>query len=109
MMIDHLSDTTFEHVVLLSAEPVLVSFIGTECGPWNAMSWALEQVAKHMHGQLKVAKLDVTRSPGLRARYEIHGLPTLILFNQGEPVARRLGAVARTEDLEAWIKASIAI
>lgn len=108
MMTDYLSDASFEQEVLLSAGPVLVSFIGTECGPWRAMSWTLEQVAKVLQGQVKVVKLDVNHSPGLRAKYEIHGLPTLVVFHKGEPVARRVGAVAQTDELEAWIRAAIA-
>lgn len=108
-MIDHLSDATFKREVLLSAEPVLVTFMAAECDPWKAMSWALEQVARELQGRVKVVKLDVNQNPGLRAMYEIHGLPTLILFSQGVPVARRVGAVAQSEDLESWINASIDI
>lgn len=107
MMIDHLSDTTFEREVLSSMRPVLVTFIATDSGPWRAMSGALEQVASEMQGRLKVVKIDVNQNPGLRARYEIHGLPTLILFNLGEPVARRVGAVPQSEALAAWINLSI--
>ncbi|MCK9912904.1 thioredoxin, partial [Microbacteriaceae bacterium K1510] len=77
------SDQTFEQQVLLSPEPVLVNFFAPQRGTWLTMSPVLEQIATEMQGLVKVVRLDVSMNPTVRAQYDIHGLPTLILFNMG--------------------------
>ena len=104
-MIAQVGDSTFEQEVLSSAIPVLVCFYAKDCAPWAAMAWPLQQAAWEMQAVARIVKLDVESSPSVRARFAIHGLPTLILFKDGEIAARRVGAVDRHEELVGWLMA----
>lgn len=73
------------------------------------MSAAIEAISAELAGLLKVVKIDVRQCAGLRAEYRIHGLPTLVLFAEGSPLARRVGAVVRRDELETWITASLEV
>lgn len=73
------------------------------------MAPVLEQVAAEFEGRLKVVRLDVEKNPGTKLDYEVHGLPTLILFKNGRPVARRIGAFVCKDALEEWINAALAM
>lgn len=106
-MIHGVSNSTFAREVLLSKEPVLVIFVANEREPWRAISWMLEEFGNEMEGQLKVVKVDIDRNPAVRAQYNIHGLPTLIIFVNGEIAARRVGASMQKSELIAWIDASV--
>jgi zinc protease len=70
---------------------------------------ALEDVAEERAGAVKIVKLDVDRSPIVKGEYKIHGMPTLILFKEGEPVARRTGGLVQKEKLEEWIDAALVL
>lgn len=104
-MIAQVGDDTFEQEVSSAAIPVLVCFYAKDCGPWTGMAWPLQQAAWELQSRMRIVKLDVDSSPAVRARFAIHGLPTLILFREGEVVARRVGAVDRPEDLVGWLMA----
>ena len=78
------SDADFEAEVLKSSQPVLVDFFAEWCGPCKAMAPALEEVAKDMEGQVKIAKIDVDDNPEITSRYQIQAMPTLIMFKDGE-------------------------
>lgn len=108
-MVDAVSDATFEQIVLQSTEPVLVDFFAEWCGPCKAMAPALDEVAEEMRGKLKVVKLDVDKNPSAMKTYGIRSMPTLILFKDGKPVARRVGADAQKAKLEAKINALLAV
>jgi thioredoxin 1 len=102
-MIHRVSDRTFARDVLSSVEPVLVNFVEGECGPCKTISPVLEQLAREMEGRVKVVTMDVGENWATRTEYNVHGLPTLIVFVNGETAARRIGAVVETADLEAWV------
>ena len=68
---------------------------------------ALEEVAKEMEGQVKIAKIDVDSSPEVTNKYQIQAMPTLIMIKDGEVVARHTGALVQKSKLEAWIKESV--
>ena len=101
------TDADFEAEVLKSSEPVLVDFFAEWCGPCKAMAPALEEVAKEMEGQVKIAKIDVDASPEVATKYQIQAMPTLIVIKDGEVVARHTGALVQKSKLEAWIKESV--
>ncbi|MGI9425355.1 MAG: thioredoxin [Hyphomicrobiaceae bacterium] len=101
------SDADFETEVLQSSQPVLVDFFAEWCGPCKAMAPALEEVAKDMEGQVKIAKIDVDDNPEITSRYQIQAMPTLIMFKDGEVAARHTGALVQKSKLEAWIKESV--
>lgn len=80
--------------LLSSAEtPVLVDFYATWCGPCQIMAQVLEQVKDQLAGQVQIVKIDTDKYPNLASQYLIQGLPTLILFKNGEPIDRIEGAM----------------
>ena len=82
---------SFEQDVLKSSTPVLVDFWAEWCGPCRMIAPIVEQLANEYSGKLKVVKLDADQSPDVLMRYDIMGIPTLILFKDGQPVARIMG------------------
>ncbi len=89
---------SFDEMITESDLPVLVDFYATWCGPCQMMAKILEQVNVLMKDQLRIIKIDSDKYPELASQYEIHALPTLVLFKQGKPVDRIEG-VLRAEQL----------
>jgi thioredoxin len=85
--------SSFADLLADSEQPVLVDFYATWCGPCQMMAPILEQVNGQLKGQLKVVKIDSDRYPQLASQYQIHALPTLVLFKQGQPVDRIEGVL----------------
>jgi thioredoxin 1 len=85
------SDETFESDVLDSAEPVLVDFWAEWCGPCKMIAPIVDDLANEYEGKLKVAKLDADENPSIMQTLGIMGIPTLILFKDGQPVERITG------------------
>jgi thioredoxin 1 len=92
-----LKDSNFDSEVLKSDVPVLVDFWATWCGPCKMMAPTVDAVAAEYAGKLKVGKLDVDESGGTAMRYNIQGIPTLLLFKGGRVVEMRVGAVGKAE------------
>ncbi len=86
--------SSFADLLAQSDLPVLVDFYATWCGPCQMMAPILEQVNSQLKGRLKVVKIDSDRYPQLASQYQIHALPTLVLFKQGQPVERIEGVQA---------------
>ena len=89
------TDDTFADDVLGSERPVLVDFWATWCGPCKMVAPVLEQIAAENSDALAVAKLDVDTSPDTAQEYRVSGIPTLILFKDGEEVKRVVGAKSK--------------
>lgn len=85
------TDTTFEEVVLKSELPTVVDFWAVWCGPCKMIAPVLEEIANEYEGQLQVAKLDVDHNNQSAMQYGVMGIPTLILFKDGQPVERIVG------------------
>ncbi len=90
-----ITDDTFDEEVKGSTEPVLVDFWAEWCGPCRMISPVLEEIAVARKGTLKVAKLNIDDNLGITTRFDVQSIPTLILFKDGEPVARVVGARGR--------------
>jgi thioredoxin 1 len=90
-----INDTNFDQTVLNSDTPVLVDFWADWCGPCRMIAPTVEAFAEEFDGKLKVGKLDVDHNSGTAARYNIRGIPTLLLFKGGKVVDQRVGAVGR--------------
>jgi thioredoxin 1 len=90
-----ITDSNFEAEVEKSSVPVLVDFWAAWCGPCRALAPTVEQIAKEYEGKVKVGKLDVDANGSLSARFSIRGIPTLLLFKDGQVKEQLVGAVPK--------------
>ncbi len=102
----HLTDDSFEDEVLKSGEPVLVDYWAEWCGPCKMIAPVLDEIATEYAGKLKVGKLNIDDNPGTPPRYGIRGIPTLMLFKDGEVEATKVGAVSKSQ-LTAFIDSNL--
>lgn len=89
--ISKVNEDSFQNEVLESSQPVLVDFTAVWCGPCKMLDPVVKELAADWDGKLKVAKLDVDDNPNLAMQYQVMGVPTLMLFKNGEPVERVTG------------------
>ena len=102
----HVTDQTFEPEVLKSDLPVLVDYWAEWCGPCKSIAPVLEQVAREYGGRLKVAKINVDENQLTPAKFGIRGIPTLMLFKNGNVEATRVGALSKSQ-LTAFLDSNI--
>lgn len=91
------TDDTFEDVVLMADLPTVVDFWAVWCGPCKMIAPVLEEIADEYDGQLQVAKLDVDDNPQTAMHYGVMSIPTLIVFNGGQPVERIVGFMPKAK------------
>ena len=95
--IKHISDASFEADVLKSGTPVLVDYWAEWCGPCKAIAPILEEVAKDYGPRLQIAKMNVDDNRDVPAKFGIRGIPTLMLFKDGQLAATKVGALSKSQ------------
>ena len=96
-LIKHVSDSDFEAEVLQSSQPVLVDYWAEWCGPCKMIAPILDEVATGYEGKLQVAKMNVDENREIPAKFGIRGIPTLMLFKNGQLAATKVGAMSKAQ------------
>ncbi|MFJ2473808.1 thioredoxin [Streptomyces sp. NPDC087659] len=99
-------DADFEEVAEKAAPVVLVDLWATWCGPCRTVGPALEQVARELAGRIKLVKVDVDQAPRIAQKFQVQAVPTLILMDRGEVIARQAGA-APAPALRQWVEQAL--
>jgi len=102
----YLTDDTFEDEVLKSDIPVLVDYWAEWCGPCKMIAPILDEIAEEYQGRVKIAKLNIDENPETPPKYGIRGIPTLMLFKDGNVEATKVGAVSKSQ-LVAFIDSNL--
>ena len=102
----HVSDASFEDEVLKSGEPVLLDFWAEWCGPCKMIAPMLDEIAGEFKGKVKIAKINVDDNPKTPQRFSVRGIPTLILFKNGQVEGQKVGAL-RKADLAAFLESKL--
>ncbi len=102
----HVSDESFEQEVLNATEPVLIDYWAEWCGPCKMIAPILDELAQEYGEKIKIAKLNIDENPQTPPRYGIRGIPTLMLFRNGNVEATKVGAVSKSQ-LAAFIDSNL--
>ena len=102
----HLSDDTFQKEVIDSSIPVLVDYWAEWCGPCKMIAPILDDLVSEYDGKLKIAKLNIDENPQTPTKFGIRGIPTLMIFKDGNPEATKVGALSKSQ-LTAFIDSTI--
>ena len=105
-LIKHISDASFDADVLQSSQPVLVDYWAEWCGPCKMIAPILDEIAKDYNGRLNVAKMNVDQNRDVPAKFGIRGIPTLMIFKDGQLAATKVGALSKAQ-LTAFIDGNL--
>ncbi len=100
------NDNNFQSEVLDSDSPVLVDFWAEWCGPCKALSPLLDEIAGEMQGKVKVVKVNIEEAPEAPTKYGVRGVPTLMIFKNGQVVDTRVGGMPKGQ-LAEWIESAV--
>ena len=106
MSISHVTDASFEEDVLKAEGPVLVDFWAEWCGPCKQIAPTLEDIAKDYDGRVRVVKVDIDSNPQTPSKYGVRGIPTIMMFKDGEVAAMKVGALPKSKLYE-WVDGSL--
>ena len=97
------TDTSFDQDVLSADKPVLVDFWAEWCGPCRMIAPALEELSSELGDRVTIAKLNIDENPDAPAKYGVRGIPTMILFKNGQPAATKVGAEPKSR-IQGWLE-----
>jgi thioredoxin 1 len=100
------TDQNFASDVLGASGPVLVDFWAEWCGPCRMIAPALEEISNDLGDKVTVAKLNIDENPDVPARYGVRGIPTMLLFKDGQPIAQKVGAAPRSQ-IQQWLESNL--
>jgi thioredoxin 1 len=101
-----ITDSSFSSDVLKSDKPVLVDFWAEWCGPCKMIGPPLQEISEELGEQVTIAKLNIDDNPDAPSRYGVRGIPTMILFKNGEAVATKVGAAPKSA-LKGWLEGEL--
>ena len=100
------TDQSFAADVLQSSTPVLVDFWAEWCGPCRMIAPALEEISAALGDTLKIVKINIDENPETPGKYGVRGIPTMLLFKGGQPVAQKVGAAPRGQ-IQEWLEGQL--
>lgn len=106
-MAHNVSDQEFDKEVLKSSVPVLVDFWAEWCGPCRQLSPIIDEIAKELGDKVKVVKVNIDQNPEAPTQYGVRGIPTLMLFKNGELASTKVGALPKQKLVE-WLQTQVA-
>ncbi len=104
--IKHITDASFDQDVVKSNIPVLVDFWAPWCGPCKMIAPLLDEMAVEFAGKVSICKLDVDENPQSSQRFNVRGIPTILIFKDGEVEATKVGGLSKTQ-LKAFIESAL--
>lgn len=93
----HVTDSDFDETVLKSSTPILVDYWAEWCGPCKMIAPVLDEIAEEFSGRLRIAKVNIDENPNTPQHYGVRGIPTLMLFKDGEVEATKVGALTKSQ------------
>ena len=101
-----ISDSSFHSDVISADGPVLVDFWAEWCGPCKMIGPSLEEISEELGEKVTIAKLNIDENPDAPSKYGVRGIPTMILFKNGEPAATKVGAAPKSQ-LKGWLEGEL--
>ena len=106
MTVDHITDDSFEQDVVNATVPVVVDYWAEWCAPCRQIAPALEEIAAEMEGRVTIAKMNVDENPQTPGKFGVRGIPTLMLFKDGQVASTKIGALPKGK-IKEWIESTI--